>query len=123
MKFTLIGKIKPYVRMTRRSKWVNKEAIAYNSNQVELKARLQAAMSAAGYDPIPARTPFAVHILITMPGRLHCQDLDNQIKAVLDACQHVVFPDDRWMDNITADRVLGDKHQVELFIRHRSQEN
>lgn len=111
--FTLTGHIVPYVRMTRRGKWVNESAKLYLASQEALAWQMKQAMSKNELLMLPERTPLQVSILITVSKRLHCSDLDNQVKAVLDAAQGVVFKNDLWIDKINARRSLlleGEDH-------------
>jgi len=57
-----------------------------------------------------------VRIDITHSGGFNNRDLDNEIKAILDACNKVVWVDDRWVDSITATRKRGDIDCVEVEI-------
>ncbi len=95
--------VKPYVRMTQRSKYVNKYAIAYRNNQAAFKLLVQNEMQLREIERIPVHVPFSIVINFFQPV-LHKCDLDNQVKAVLDACQGIVFPNDYWCDGITANR-------------------
>lgn len=100
----------PYVRMTRRDKW-KASARRYLTSQNNLAWELKRQMQEKGYELIKNGTP--LHVVIhyyapTSPG--HAADLDNQVKALLDACKNVVFEDDHWVDKIDAERtfVQGD---------------
>lgn len=116
MRFIIDGKITPYVRMTQRSKWI-KRAQVYLASQQAIALQLKAQMNRAGWDPVPGRTPVAVDIAVTVPGRLHCSDLDNTVKAVLDAAQYAeILPDDRWVDAISARRELGEDCRAVLVL-------
>lgn len=106
MRFVIRGRFKPYVRMTRRGKWVSKQAQEYLRSQGDIRDQLFVQMNQKGYQEIPERTPFRVTISIEMGGRLHRQDLDNQVKALVDAAQGVVFSSDLWMDEVAAARGL-----------------
>jgi Holliday junction resolvase RusA-like endonuclease len=111
--FILTGHIVPYVRMTRRGKWVNERAKLYLASQEALAWQMKQTMSENDLPMLPERTPLQVSILITVSKRLHCSDLDNQVKAVLDAAQGVVFKNDLWIDMINARRSLlleGEDH-------------
>lgn len=104
--FTLPGvEIVPYVRMTQRGKFCDPAALRYRASQRELKALFGLAMQQRA--PLPGQTPLYVDILLRRPTRLHTCDLDNLVKALLDAMNGVVYPDDRWIDLLTARRELG----------------
>jgi len=109
--------VKPYVRMTRYSKHVNKEALEYLASKGVLSSRIREQMNLQGKDKMPAKTPLKVVIRLyapTSPG--HGADLDNQVKAILDACNKEAFPDDRWVDQIDAQRFIGKECRLRLII-------
>jgi Holliday junction resolvase RusA-like endonuclease len=116
MEFRIPGPIKPYVRMTRRSKFVNRQAVAYNTDQMRVKWELRDQMTRSGWEMIPRGRPLAIGVLITMTGRLHCQDADNQLKGVIDALQGVVFENDLWVDFANVYRKIGDSDLVEVHV-------
>ncbi len=116
MYFTIPFKFKPYVRMTRRGQWVDKQALEYKDSQTALAWTFRSRMTEMGWEMFPPRTPLRVNLNILMPDRLHCQDGDNQIKAIVDAAQGVVFPDDRWIDEIHMRRSLGDGYLIQVEI-------
>ena len=99
--FCLVGPVKPYVRMTQRSKHVNAQAQQYLASKDELRLQLKSWMQHWGYERL-GREPLRVEI--TFGGVNHRQDLDNLVKAVLDACNGIVWEDDRWVDVIEARR-------------------
>lgn len=107
--FRLTGRVKPYVRMTQKGKFVSKEALQYLASKDALAFWMRTKMLARGWEMIPRGVKLSVGIVI-QPVRHNC-DLDNQVKAVLDAAQKVVFEDDRWVDVITACR-HGDGEDV-----------
>lgn len=98
--------IVPYVRMTQKDKW-KASARRYLSSQNNLAWELKKQMQEKGYEMIPNGVP--LHVVIryhapTNPG--HKADLDNQVKAVCDACKNIVFEDDHWVDKIDAERTF-----------------
>jgi len=106
IRFIYEGKITPYTRMTRRGKYVKPDAIRYLDSQNRLKNEL--AMFNAGKDPdtpwlVPEKTGFGVDMTFYIPRMHHC-DLDNLVKAVMDAMQKIIFADDRYCDQIFANR-------------------
>ena len=113
--FSLVGPFKPYVRMTQRSKWGNPEAQAYLESQFNLKTQFRAQMG--GRECIKRGERLTVVIAITHAGGYHNRDLDNEIKAILDAAQGIVFEDDRWIDRIHAMRFRGDEERVLVEVR------
>lgn len=110
-------RVKPYVRMTRRGKFVNKQAQEYLASKENLSTMIRNHMQFQGVEMLPGKTPLKVIIRLfvsTNPG--HKCDLDNQIKAILDSCNKVAFPDDRWIDQIDAQRYIGDHEHLRLMI-------
>ncbi len=107
--------IKPYVRMTRRGKYVNPQAQEYLASQEELKLKMQAEMTRQGFEKI--KRGKQLHILARFyvtRGVGHRCDLDNLLKALLDALQGIVIEDDRWVDHIETERIIvkGDTGSV-----------
>lgn len=112
--FRLTGRFKPYVRMTQRSKYADPEARAYLASKGCLGFQMLEQMAASGRELIPRGIPLAVAIVI-QPARHNC-DLDNQIKALLDAAQGIVFEDDRWVDFIFAFRHGKGEDVVDFMV-------
>lgn len=110
------GAFQPYTRMTRRGKFADPAAQEYLDSQMRLSLSFKAQMARAGYDMLPAQTPLAASVVITRSGRLHTRDLDNEVKAVLDALQHLAFPNDCWIDQITVSRSLGAEDSVHVAL-------
>jgi len=66
---------------------------------------------------MPARTPLDVSIMVcTHTSQGHKADLDNIVKAILDACQGIAFPDDRWIDHLEATRKIGEVERLQLLV-------
>ena len=117
MRFIIRGKIKPYVRMTQRGKWVSEQAQEYLASQHAIRLQLRHQMAANGWEMLPARTPLDVRMVFTVPNRLHCADLDNQVKALADSAQGIVFKNDLWIDAITAERRKGPDYLTVLEVK------
>ena len=76
--------------------------------------------------PITSKNPFGTcqasdavcdEIRLFAPQNLgYKSDLDNIVKAVLDACQGTVFKDDRWVDYIEAVRYITKRERLWLII-------
>ena len=143
--FGLLHHMVPYVRMTRTGKYVMPQAKRYLESQVELKNKIKDIVKYE-YDhgertlythkvnarmdgrdvqieillPIPANTPFDVEInFYYHPDKsMHYCDLDNLVKAVMDAGNKVIYGDDRWCDGVVANRIQledpksSNKHEV-----------
>ena len=114
--YTIRGKIKPYVRMTQRSKWTDPQAREYLASKMAIGLQLKGQLTRNGNGMFPRRTPLAAHITIWEPGGFHNKDLDNQVKAILDSAQGIVFHDDRWIDCITAERLPGQCYAISMRI-------
>lgn len=110
MIFSITGKIKPYVRTRRGAR--EKYAREYLDWKRALQLLMRNGMSNAGYDMFPEKQTLVVTMRIAHTN--HKCDLDNQIKAILDSCNDTVFPDDRWVDEIYADR--SDYDRTELIV-------
>ena len=102
IKMSLPGVIKPYVRMTQRSQYANPQAREYIASRNRLRDDMRTLMLFHGWQTIPRGVPLAVSVVV---GWLrHNQDLDNIVKAVLDAANGVVYEDDCWIDMLVAQR-------------------
>lgn len=113
-RFVLEGRVKPYVRMTRAGKFVRKQAREYLNSQMAIGLQLKSQM--AGREMFPRGVPLVVHISFHYAGGWHNRDLDNEIKAMLDAAQGVVFEDDRWIDVVQAGRHKAMRDGVRLAV-------
>jgi len=120
LQFTDIELI-PYVRMTQRTRFTDKYAIRYREQQQLIRQLIALDLASqglplAGEDyAIPKDIPFSAHIFIYTAKPLHRCDLDNQVKAVLDACQKVVYPNDSQCDSIAAIRTQLEKGKPGWF--------
>jgi len=106
MNFIIIGEIKPYVRMTRRGKWGSPQAQEYLASKAAIQMQLKEQMR--GRERL-GRVPIQVRIFISVADRLHTKDLDNQTKSLMDACNGIVWDDDRWVDCIEVKRGMRDE--------------
>ena len=106
--FVIESRIVPYVRMTRRGKYVDPRASEYLASQTEIRLRLREQMSERGLAMLPPQTPLAVSIDI-WTARGHTCDADNLAKAIIDAAQGVVFKNDLWIDQIRIERQKHDR--------------
>ena len=104
--FQLAAKPVPYVRMTQRGKFVRPEAKRYLASKAALGYQMREQMH--GHEPFK-RVPLEVVINFQYErGADHRRDLDNEVKAVLDAGNGIVWEDDRWIDSIVAVRCVSD---------------
>jgi len=100
--------IKPYVRMTQRGKYSSPQAKEYLTSKTYLQLKYRESLVKNGYEMLPGQTPLRAVITVTVPqAQGHRADLDNIIKACLDAGNLVLYPDDRWIDRIDARRKIG----------------
>lgn len=85
----------PYVRMTQRSKWTDR-AQAYLASQQQIGMLIRAQSKGKMFPP---RTPLRLSIMFfCRRGTMHNRDLNNLVKALEDACNGVIWDDDRWID-------------------------
>jgi Holliday junction resolvase RusA-like endonuclease len=115
--FRVTGRVKPYVRMTRRGKFTDPQAQEYLASKAAIGYQLKEQMAAADLKMLPAQTPLAVDISVYYKSRMHAHDLDNIIKALLDAMQGIVYQNDCWIDYISALRLAGKVDETIITIR------
>lgn len=108
--FEYLKRIKPYVRMTQRSKYVNKDALEYLAS----KDALAWAMRVHG-GRVPDKTPFEVHLSYHAPD-LFTYDLDNLVKAVMDAGNKVMWNDDRYCTLIVSEKKRAAEYYLNLHV-------
>lgn len=109
--------IKPYVRMTKRGKWVKPQAKEYLASKSNLQWKIKEQMQEHGYHMMPEQEPlYASAIVYVHTSQGHRADLDNILKAILDACNGIVYPDDRWIDSININREIGDEEHLSLLV-------
>ena len=100
MVFYLRGAVKPYVRMAQRGKYIRPQAQEYLASKRALGWQMKATMSQRGWEMFPKVSLSVACVFFSKRG-LHGRDLDNEIKAVLDAANGIVYPDDRWVDALS----------------------
>ena len=109
--------VKPYVRMTQKGKWSSPQAQEYLASKTNLAFKIKKAMQEFCYEQMPAQTPLFVSATVYVhTSQGHRADLDNILKAILDACNGIAFPDDRWVDELDIDRKIGDQQHLSLLI-------
>jgi hypothetical protein len=132
--FTFVYPVIPYVRMTQRGKYVSSRAQKYLNSQVAIKEYMRervGELESKGLDlfpyiveeklgnltaeveywfPVPPRASFTVEInfLYHPEKEHHYCDIDNMIKAMMDAGNMILYVDDRWCDGISATRDHAD---------------
>ena len=94
----------------------NKRSQLYLASKEAIRVQYQAQMSLHGWRCI-GRQPIDVRISIYGNVKSRKCDLDNQMKALLDAANDCVFDDDRWCDVIIAMRFQADEEKalVDVF--------
>ena len=112
--FRLLGRIKPFVRMTQRGKWVNPQAQEYLASKEYLEWQMLEQMRENEWELLARGIPLGV-VIVIQPA-LHNRDLDNLAKTTLDAAQGVVFEDDRWVDFIIAVRYGSGHDEARLTV-------
>ena len=117
MRFIITGKIKPAVRMTQRGTYVSKAAQEYLACKADIGWQLKAQMGQNGWTMLPTQTALVVSIIFWIPRRMHCCDIDNQVKTVLDSAQGIVFKDDRWVDVLYVHRKCYDEYKTQMNVR------
>ena len=98
MRFIIKGKIQPYTRMTQRGKYVVPKAQAYLSSQAEVRAQLMLQTIGCERPVFERGTPLRFHAQIKGYG--HNCDVSNLLKALGDAAQGILFPNDCWVDDL-----------------------
>ncbi len=113
----LEGPIVPYVRMTQRSKHADPRARRYLASQQALKIQLRQQMTEKDeHEPL---TRESLEVFLAFWWVNHRQDLDNLVKAILDAASGIVWADDRWVDHIEASREQRREQVCFLQVRRR----
>jgi len=102
--------------MTQRSKFTDPQAKEYLACKLAVGMQFKHQMHGHDLEMLPGQTPLSVTITIWEGGGFHNKDLDNQIKSLLDAAQGIVFPDDRWVDRIIAERRRGEGYAAEVMV-------
>jgi Holliday junction resolvase RusA-like endonuclease len=114
MEFIIEEPIFPYVRMTQRSKWIDPAATAYLRNKGVLKWILQNQMDAGDFLMLK-HAPMGCDLSFNVQ-QLHKCDLDNLVKAVLDAAQGIVYANDCWIDLLAARRRIASTPRLVFSI-------
>jgi crossover junction endodeoxyribonuclease RusA len=113
--FTYDQKIVPYVRMTQRGKFVKHDAREYLASQEQLAWSFHHQMQLQPM--VPRSTPFEIELEYHAPNIFQF-DLDNLIKAVLDAAKSIIFSDDRWCQFIrNAAKYRGENYSLMFLVR------
>jgi len=119
MRFVIRGKVKPYVRMTQRGKWVDSQAQEYLASKKSIGLQLRQQMTQNDWQMLPEKIPLVVRMTFQLGGAVHVADIDNQCKATLDSAQGIVFKDDRWVDALSAERHKGTEYLTVLEVSEK----
>jgi len=114
--FVIEYRIKPYVRMTQRSKYVDKQAGAYLNSKRAIQLQMRTQMNISHWRMFENKEPLFVSISLFLDNRLHGGDLDNYVKAILDAGNNIIYQDDRYVDRIFASRYLSEHNRCYLMV-------
>lgn len=114
--FLITGKIKPYVRMTRRGKWRDENAQEYLASQMAIGRQIQNQMALNGWVMLPIKTPLKLEVTAILPERLYTFDIDNLGKAIQDALQGIVLQNDCWIIETRFTKTLGDDYSTLIFV-------
>lgn len=117
-KFVILHKVLPYTRTTQMQKWVDPRYQRYAASQNELRRGFTTTMAEQKW-PMLERKPIEVAILIQLEKLDHRVDLDNQVKAIIDAAQKVVFPFDGWVDSIYARREQFAEDRLWMWVGYK----
>ncbi len=107
-------RIHPYVRMTQRSKYMDPTAMSYIHNQRVIKFYMNQQMNAGNYKTYN-QTPLGCDLSFYVT-QIHKADLDNLIKAALDAATGIIFTNDAWIDSISARRKKASQPKMIMQI-------
>lgn len=112
--------IKPYVRMTQRGKYVDPQAQQYLNNQNTLMTLLRNQLQWQNAEMYPKEIPLKVVMQVwTHTSQGYKADLDNILKAVMDASEGILFENDRWIDEFQVVRHVGEKQHLFMIITEK----
>lgn len=98
-------RVKPYVRMTQRGKFVKPEALEYLASKDALAFAMKNSLQLRQEQAFK-KEAFALNFTYYAPD-LYTYDLDNLIKAVLDAGNKIFWQDDRYCVRVRAFKERG----------------
>jgi len=113
-------RIKPAVRMTQRGKFVSRQAQQYLNSKNALMTLIRNQMQWQNAEMYPKGIPLIVIMQIwTHTSQGNKADLDNILKAVMDACNGVIFEDDRWIDEFHVVRHIGMQERLIMIVTEK----
>lgn len=106
--YEILGPIVPYVRMTQRGKYVRRNAQRYLASKASIGWQLK------------QQRPLLLDGKVSV--RVECRyrargDLDNILKALLDAANGILWTDDKQIDEASITRGDGPIMRVVLHVR------
>lgn len=114
MNFKIVGEFTPYTRMTQRSKWADPRAQKYLASKMQLGYQLRQQMD--GQPMYPKGLPLSLIARIVSTKGLHGRDLSNELKALEDSANQIVYHDDRYIDHILISRGQGEVNTCSLDV-------
>lgn len=121
--FTLTGEIMPAPRLNRKSAFVEPRAQKYLAIKDSLGYQFRQQMTANGWGIFPEDVPLFIAFDVTIPRNfvdrrgLHYCDWDNLTKAIQDAGNRIVYPDDIMIDQCLGfRRRLGIEWQTKVRV-------
>ena len=109
-----VGRLKPYVRMTQKGKWIEPQAIEYMECKRYLSYQIKNYMNVNKLKMLPEKTPLMIEIEIGVPkSQGHRADVVKLQQAILDASKGLVYKDYNWIDSVSIKREFG---HTELFM-------
>ena len=116
MHFIIEGEIIPYVRTTRKAASFNERNLRYANSLGGIRVQVNNQMALRNYEKIPDRTSFIVYALFQSKSRLWTFDVDNKLKAIVDALQGHVFRSDLWLRETWGRKELGTDDMTAIVL-------
>lgn len=122
MTFVIGHRPRPYTRTTRTQQWVDERWHRYIQSRDHIRADVREQMALHGWQQYLTREHLSIHItIVTGSPNYNNVDLDNEVKGIVDALQHVIFPNDAWIDELYAIRCLAPKGIAMAIVKIRQQ--
>lgn len=118
MKLRLDYWVKPYVRQTQRSKYVDESAQEYNGNRDALRYKIREELIAMGLPaPLyPKSARLRMHVVVARKKDQTRTDASNLLKAVEDAGNEVLYDDDCQIWELWMTKVQDTSDWVEIAL-------
>ncbi|MUK89131.1 RusA family crossover junction endodeoxyribonuclease [Ornithinibacillus sp. L9] len=111
IELTIPGRPVPAVRMTKKSKHVNKYAIRY----LQYKTKV-GWIAKQHLKEKPSRKPIEVKLKLYLAGG-NQGDIDNYFKAITDSLNKIVYEDDRQIKKIDVEKIESSKDEERAEIQ------